>query len=741
MAPAIFSALAFVASIQAGPTDSSQLVTREAWVMGTRLSVIVEATSLADASQASENVIREVERLGRMLSTWDPQTEMHAINTAEVGQLVTPAPELAALLAEAERYSRTSHAAFDARVGALVDAWDLRGAGDVPAARELLAARNATGAGAMSIDERTGVVVRHMPAAWIDTGGFGKGAALRAAARGLEADGVDRALIDLGGQLWAQGSAQKPWSVYIAHPEQRQRRVARLEVHGVSVATSGTSERFIEAEGMRWGHILDPRTGQPAPAWGSVTVVSADPVEADALATALYVMGPQEGRAWAARHPEVDALFLEAESGALAASWTGGMEQWLVDAPVPSTAPAQAPTQQVDTARIAALERRIEAVTRELERLQLGRDVVEADSSIQGLGPAASKVYRVNQGVSLGGYGEFLYQNFAAQRQGGSRSGALNKFDALRAILYVGYKFNDRLIFNSELEIEHAKESFLEFAYLDYLLSDHVGVRGGMLLAPLGLVNELHEPPVFLGTERPVTENRIIPTTWRENGIGLFGSGDAFSWRLYLMNSFNGAKFSAAGLRGGRQNGSKALAEDMGVAGRFDYTGTPGLLLGLSAYSGETAQGQELGGQSVGGRVRIWDAHFDYKTRGWDLRALVAGAQVSDVADMNALIGLEGAEGIGTDMLGWYVQAGYDVLRTSRSPHQLIPYVRYERVNTQRGVASGFSANPATDLTVTSIGAAWRPISQAILKLDYQIHSTAADTGVNQLNASLGWLF
>ena len=407
-----------------------------------------------------------------------------------------------------------------------------------------------------------------------------------------------------------------------------------------------------------------------------------------------------------------------------------------------SVAPApRLDAQDADSVRLATLERRIEAITRELERMQLGRDVVEADSSIQGLGPAASKVYRVNQGVSLGGYGEFLYENFSAKREDGSASGALDRFDAVRVILYVGYKFNDRLLFNSELEIEHGKESFLEFAYLDYLLTDHIGVRGGMLLTPLGLLNELHEPPVFLGTERPVTESRIIPTTWRENGIGIFGAGDAFSWRLYLMNSFNGAEFSAMGLRGGRQKGSKALAEDMSVAGRLDYTGMPGLLLGLSAYSGDTAQGREINGQPVGGRVRIWDAHFDYKTRGWDLRALVAGAQVSDVAAMNALIGLEGAVGIGTDMLGWYVQAGYDVLRASRSAHQLIPYVRYERVNTQRGVAPGFSRNPATDLTVTSIGAAWRPIPQAIAKLGYQIHSTAADTGVNQLNASLGWLF
>ena len=230
--------------------------------------------------------------------------------------------------------------------------------------------------------------------------------------------------------------------------------------------------------------------------------------------------------------------------------------------------------QDGDSLRITELERRMEAVTRELERLRLGRDVVEADSSVQGLGPAASRVYRVNQGFSLGGYGEVLYENFASKAQNGTPVGAGDTFDALRAILYVGYKFNDRLLFNSEIEVEHANEIGLEFAYLDYRFSDDVGARAGLLLAPLGLINELHEPPVFLGTERPVTESRIIPTTWRENGIGLFGSTGAISWRAYLMGSFDGAGFGASGLRGGRQKGSQALAEDLGVAARVDYTAT-----------------------------------------------------------------------------------------------------------------------------------------------------------------------
>ncbi|MDP2957744.1 MAG: hypothetical protein Q8N53_15060 [Longimicrobiales bacterium] len=397
--------------------------------------------------------------------------------------------------------------------------------------------------------------------------------------------------------------------------------------------------------------------------------------------------------------------------------------------------------QQSDSARIAELDRRMEALTREIERLRLGRDVVEADSSVLGFGPAASKVYRVNQGVSIGGYGEILYENFAADRQNGAPSGSRDVADALRAIVYFGYKFNDRLLFNSEIEIEHANEAYLEFAYLDYKLSESTGIRAGLLLAPLGLVNELHEAPVFLETERSVTENRIIPTTWRENGIGLFGGSDDIAWRVYVMNSLNSAGFGASGLRSGRQKGSRALAESLGVAGRMDYVGAPGLMLGASVFSGPTGQGRELEDRPVKGGLLIWDLHADYKVRGWDLRALVAGARVGDAAELSELNGLSGAKGIGEEMLGWYVEAGYDVLRGTDSPHQLLPYVRYERVDTHRKVAEGFAHDPASDLSVLALGAAWKPVPQVVAKLGYQVHENAANTGVNQWNVQLGWLF
>lgn len=403
------------------------------------------------------------------------------------------------------------------------------------------------------------------------------------------------------------------------------------------------------------------------------------------------------------------------------------------------TAPGSA--QQQDSARIAELEHRIDAVTREIERLRLGRDVVEADTSVSGFGPAASKVYKVQQGVSVGGYGEVLYENFSNTRQNGTPSGSTDIADALRAIVYFGYKFNDRLLFNSEIEIEHADEASLEFAYIDYLLSPTVGVRAGLLLAPLGLVNELHEAPVFLETERSVTESRIIPTTWRENGIGLFGTTGSFAWRTYLMNSLDVAGFNAAGLRGGRQKGSKARIESLGLVARLDYVGTPGLLAGLSVFSGGTDQGRTLDDQALDGGLLIWDLHAMYRTAGWDVRGLLAGARLSDAAAVNRLNGLTGPMGVGEALLGGYLEAGYNILRGTASDQQLLPYVRYERLNTQRSVVAGSGADPVNELSVVAFGAAWKPVPQVVGKIGYQLHRNAADTGVNQWNIQLGWLF
>jgi hypothetical protein len=410
---------------------------------------------------------------------------------------------------------------------------------------------------------------------------------------------------------------------------------------------------------------------------------------------------------------------------------------------------------QDDSTRISDLERQIEAITRDLEALTLGTEVVNpAQRGAFGMAPAAGKVYTINPGVSIGGYGEVLYQTYAGTKENGDPSGKAAKLDAYRGIIYVGYKFNDRILFNSEIEIEHgstglAGSASLEFAYLDYKLTDNFGLRAGLLLVPVGITNEVHEPPVWLGTTRPLTENKIIPTTWRESGFGIFGETEAFSYRAYLVNSLDGvgggssgaSGFSSSGLRGGRQKGSKAVAENFSAVGRIDYTGTPGLMIGTSFYTGDQGHNRELNGRKVSIGTNIWEAHFKYQARGFDFQALTALASVTNADDLNELKGLSGSGSVGEKLSGWYAQVGYDLLWSSASEQQLLPYFRYETVNTQAEVPSGYSSSGSKDFNVTAIGMAWKPIGNTVLKMDYQMHSNASSSGINQFNVAMGWLF
>jgi hypothetical protein len=284
----------------------------------------------------------------------------------------------------------------------------------------------------------------------------------------------------------------------------------------------------------------------------------------------------------------------------------------------------------------------------------------------------------------------------------------------------------------------------VEFAYLDYRLSPQVGVRAGLLLPPMGFLNEIHEPPAFLGALRPVTEQLIIPSTWRENGIGVFGGTESLNYRAYLINGLDATGFTAEeGLREGRQNGAEASAANWGVVGRVDYTGVLGLTVGTSAYAGKSGQGATLPSDpatTVGAQTFIWEGHAEYKVRGFDLRGLLAIATLDDAAEINELNGFTDAASVGDRMLGWYLQGGYDMLH-GRSAHQVVPYLRYEQVNTQDQVPDGFAGDPANDRRLVTVGAMWKPLPNISVKADYLVSSTEAETGVNQLNVNLGYLF
>lgn len=395
--------------------------------------------------------------------------------------------------------------------------------------------------------------------------------------------------------------------------------------------------------------------------------------------------------------------------------------------------------------RIADLERRLDAMSRELEAQKTGTTMPVAGEKGQfGLAPAASKVYGSAGGLSIGGYGEMLYENFDAKLQNGTYSPKANTVDFVRQILYVGYKFDDRIVFNTEIEFEHAKtatgsagEVAVEFAYLDFLLNPAFNVRAGMVLVPLGFVNELHEPPTYLGAKRPGVEGTIIPTTWRENGVGLHGELPGhFTYRAYVINGLDASKFGATGIRSGRQNGSKALAESLALTGRLDWNPLPGTTLGLGAYSGNSNQADS--GEPI--RTVLVEGHAEYKARGFQLRGLYA-RQTNSESGLTGLAASNAVKKLGTQQWGGYLEAGYDVLGRTGSRQALIPYVRWERLNTQQAVVQGVTADLANDQTLLTTGVAYKPIPQVAVKLDLTKGENRAGTGRDQVSLALGYYF
>lgn len=409
-----------------------------------------------------------------------------------------------------------------------------------------------------------------------------------------------------------------------------------------------------------------------------------------------------------------------------------------------TTAPS---TQAQGDAQLEELRRRIDVLAAEVEQLRSGEapEVPLSDERRRALGlaPSAAATYRrATQGVSFAGYGEMLVENFAAENEANASGAPSTRLDFLRAVLYTGYRFNDRFLFNSEIEVEHTNEIGVEFAYIDYLANEHLTFRGGMLLLPLGLVNEFHEPTVFIGAKRPETEQRIIPSTWRENGGGVLGSLGIVNFRAYVTNGLRGAAFTSAGLRGGRQKGAQALGADLALSGRVDVTPIPGVFGGVAVYYGGSGQEQVLvDGATLDVGTTIVEGHAQAQVRGFDVRALFAHSSIDDAGAASRALRLPVNAPIAERMRGGYGQVGYNVLSQINTTVALTPYVRYEQVNTQDRIPAGFTADASRDGTFKTFGVELKPIPNVVIKTDYQWITNAAQTGRNQFNLNLGYAF
>ncbi len=349
------------------------------------------------------------------------------------------------------------------------------------------------------------------------------------------------------------------------------------------------------------------------------------------------------------------------------------------------------------------------------------------------------------EGTTIGGYGEVHFQNAS----GPNTPAVVN---VARFVLFLSHQFNDRLAFRSELEVEDTKveggepggEVALEQVYLDYMLSPAATIRAGLVLPPIGILNETHEPPTFNGVERPAFDHDVIPTTWRDIGVGLVGSlpgSSGLSYRVYLLNGLLASGFSAEeGIREGRQEGREASFANPSVAGRLEWA-RPGLRVGGSFwYGGSANQDPALGSGSFDNAVALVSADARYETGPFSFRGVVANISIADADAINTAFGGQ----VGSRIAGGYFEGAYNVLSAlaPTTTQRLDAFVRHERYNTQAGVPDNVTRDDALARRITTFGLTYKPLYNVVFKGDYQVRRNKAGAGQDQLfDLGVGYQF
>ncbi len=343
----------------------------------------------------------------------------------------------------------------------------------------------------------------------------------------------------------------------------------------------------------------------------------------------------------------------------------------------------------------------------------------------------ASRMMQDEDRLTVGGYAQIDYNQPISS--GAYSNGNL---DVHRMVLMFGYKFNKKVQFISEVEFEHVKEVFVEQAFLQYEITPWLKFRGGLMLIPMGIINEYHEPSTFNGVERPNLDKYIVPTTWREIGAGFAGvfPTAALSYQLYVVNGFKGYDgdpylSGADGFRKGRQKGAESFMSTPNLTFKVNYFGINGLQLGLSAYTGNTqstlynginksdTESIALADSSVVGLTMLgMDAR--YNLGGLHLRGQFNYGWVSNSASYNEFTGSD----LGSSLGGWYGEVSYDLFHgVERFESGLIPFVRFEQYNTHASVEPSTLLNASYKRSDLTIGLGWRMVRGAMLKADYQV--------------------
>jgi hypothetical protein len=369
----------------------------------------------------------------------------------------------------------------------------------------------------------------------------------------------------------------------------------------------------------------------------------------------------------------------------------------------------------------------------------------------------AERLLHTEGNLKIGGYGSIDYH----QPIGGEVR-RVGEMDVHRFIMLLGYSFNNRTQFITEIEFEHVVEVYIEQAFLQHKINNFINFRAGLMLTPMGITNEYHEPNLFRGVDRPFIDNQISPTTWREIGAGFMGYilPASLKYQAYLMNGFisydNQPVLSGRGLRSGRQKGAESVFSSPNFAGKIEFFGLRGLNIGTSVYLGNTQStlynGVDKNDET--GMARADSSVVGLKMLGLDLRYSTGGLQLKGQYYLTSLSNTEEynlftrrADGtpndVGSAHNGYYMEAAYNLFRhLSSVKSELTPFIRYEKWNTQYKMMPGFTARPANDKQAIITGLEWEMARGALLKADMQFVKSAADTKyLKTFNAGVGVMF
>ena len=350
----------------------------------------------------------------------------------------------------------------------------------------------------------------------------------------------------------------------------------------------------------------------------------------------------------------------------------------------------------------------------------------------------------------MGAYGEVHYE-----QPFGNNTQYNGDLDAERMVLLFGYKFNNKTSFISEIEIEHIKEVYLEQAFLNYQAKPWLNVQAGLLLIPMGLMNEYHEPTIFNGVNRPVISNALYPSTWREIGAGIAGNlpSAALRYQLYLVNGpmsyDNGAKLEGSKpLRGARQKGAQSTMTRPDLSGKINYYGIKGFDIGLAGYVGTTESSlfENIHRDSLNQMARADSSIVGVQMVGFDFRYQAKKLQAkgelffsnfTNTSSYNAFTERD----LGSSMFGYYGEVGYDVSSLLGMQKKLVPFVRYSQYNTHQSVDESMVPNKAYDRTVVTAGFSFFLNDAVVIKADYQNFSNALQSQTHQFNSGIGFWF